>query len=51
MTPHVEQSLTAKDPVLGSIIEVPNGLMKLSCQLKKQQQKVVGEHVEELSPK
>ena len=30
MTPHVEQSLTTKDAVLGSIIRTPNRLMRLS---------------------
>jgi hypothetical protein len=49
MTPRVEQGLTAQDAVL--VIEMPVGLMKPFCQPKRQPQRILGEHVEELSPK
>ena len=49
MTPHVEKHLTAGGAVRDLVIGMSNGLVKPFCKSKKQYEKLLGEHVEELS--
>ena len=48
MTPHVEKHLTAGDAVRDFVIGMSDGLVNPFCKSKKQYEKLLGEHVEEL---